>query len=161
MNVVYYRNRTNGEFPIGLSQIRNSVPILFGSTPTQEILDLANVDPVYESSQPAYDSSKEYISEREPKFINNRWYQSWEIKALEVFQAPVVTYKGDVWRRVTVEQANQLDTEIQKLGVRERNLWSDSLHLDHSDPFFIMLREEMLSQWGQAETDRILAPSEG
>lgn len=74
---------------------------------------------------------------------------------------PIITYKGDVWRRVTEEQANQLDTEISKLGVRERNLWSDSLHLDHSDPFFLMLRDAMIQQWGITETDRVLAASEG
>ncbi|ALN73530.1 hypothetical protein [Aureimonas sp. AU20] len=70
-----------------------------------------------------------------------------------------ITYKADVWRRSTEEQAAAIDTELTKLDVRMRRLWDDAQYLDHSTEEFALLQATMLQAFGQAETDRILAPS--
>lgn len=73
---------------------------------------------------------------------------------------PVITYKADVWRRSSAEQAAAIDTELTKLDVRMRRLWDDAQYLDHSTEEFLLLRTTMIGAFGQAEADRILAPSD-
>lgn len=72
---------------------------------------------------------------------------------------PIITYKADVWRRATNDQAATIDTELTKLDVRMRRLWDDAAYLDHSQPEFLLLQQTMTAAFGAAETARILAPS--
>ena len=72
----------------------------------------------------------------------------------------LITYKADVWRRSSAEQAAAIDTELTKLDVRMRRLWDDAQYLDHSTEEFTLLRTTMIGAFGQAEADRILAPSD-
>jgi len=71
-----------------------------------------------------------------------------------------ITFKNDVWRRCSEEQAGVIDTELTKLGTRQRRMWEDAQYLDHADPLVMMLKAQMTAAFGESEAARILAPSE-
>ncbi len=74
-------------------------------------------------------------------------------------ETPPITYKADVWRRATEAQAAVIDTELQKLDVRRRRMWDDSMYLDHSDELVAFFRTMLTQTFGATEANRILAPS--
>lgn len=158
MTVAAYRDRSSGAYPITADQVRARSMMLYGQDPPPAALVQANVEPVEAVAPPSYDATKQTVSEGLPVKQNGVWVQTWVVQALPA-PPPAITYKADVWRRATSEQAAIIDTELTKLDVRMRRLWDDASYLDHSTPEFDLLRGTMLTAFGEEETDRILAPS--
>ena len=74
--------------------------------------------------------------------------------------APLIrTYKSDVWRRCTDDEAVTLDAALEAAPVRMRRLWSDCTILEHEDPDFADLRAQMEAVFGVTRTAEILAAS--
>lgn len=157
MTVAAYRDRTTGRYPVTPSEIRANATVLYGDVPPQAVLDAQNLDPVTATAQPSYDPSKQSISEGAPKLVNGQWQQTWALANLPSPQR--ITYKADVWRRSSPEQASIIDTELQKLDVQRRRLWDDAAYLDHSDSQVAFFYQMLTSTFGAAEADRIMAPS--
>lgn len=153
-----YRDKSTGAYPVTADQVRTRAMMLYGAEPPPAALMQANVDPVLSSAQPSYDTTTQTIVEGAPIKQGGDWVQTWTVQQLPP-SPPAVTYKADVWRRATSEQAAIIDTELTKLDVRMRRLWDDASYLDHSTPEFDLLRGTMLTAFGEEETNRILAPS--
>lgn len=71
-----------------------------------------------------------------------------------------ITYKADVWRRASPEQAAAIDTELTKLDVKMRRLWDDAAYIDHNAEEFTLLMQTMVAAFGEEEAARIMAPSD-
>lgn len=71
----------------------------------------------------------------------------------------LITFKTDIWRRCTQEEAELLDGQLATASVKLRRLWDDASRIEHSAPEFPILRSEMVNVFGETRTDEILAPS--
>lgn len=159
MTVAAYRDRASGRYPVTVSEIRDRAGALFGAEPPADILASLKIDPVQATTPPTYDASKQMLTEGEPALSNGEWRQTWIVSALPP-GPPGITYKADVWRRVTDTQAAILDTELTKLNVRSRRMWDDATYLSHDADEFQLLYQTMTTAFGKSEADRILAPSD-
>lgn len=108
---------------------------------------------------------------------DGKWYQTWEVRsytAEEIEQqrleqeaqeqaeiAQRFTYKTDIWQRVTEEEAEVLDAALNAAPAKQRRMWDDSLSVEHSSDYYVLLKAQMVGVFGEARTDEILAPSEG
>jgi hypothetical protein len=69
------------------------------------------------------------------------------------------TYKADIWRRSTDEEAEALDSALTEAPVRLRRLWDDSQLLMHEAEEFPYLRASVIAVVGEDRADALLAPS--
>lgn len=160
MTVAAYRDRASGRYPVFVPEIRDRAGALFGDEPPQDVIEALGLDPVQAVEPPTINPATETLREGEPEKMGSTWRQKWIIEAATPAPvAPKITYKADVWRRASPEQAAVIDTELTKLDVRMRRLWDDAAYLDHSQPEFLLLQQTMTAAFGKTETDRILAQS--
>lgn len=78
----------------------------------------------------------------------------------EPVPVPAITYKADIWRRCTDDEANLLDQALQVAPVRLRKLFEHALHVSHDDAQFAMLQQAITATLGAERAAVILAPSE-
>lgn len=71
----------------------------------------------------------------------------------------VLTYKREMWARMTDEEAEILDADLAKQPVRIRRQFEDAQYIDHSDPLFAMMYGAIEGHFGKERADAILAPS--
>lgn len=67
------------------------------------------------------------------------------------------TYKADIWRRATDEEAATIDAQISAQPIKLRNLFRDCDHLSHADPYFSALKAGFVAAFGQKRADELLA----
>ena len=70
------------------------------------------------------------------------------------------TYKADIWRRATDEEAVTLDAALKAAPLRLQRLFDGATRLVHDDPDFGSLKVGIAQAVGQARADELLAPSE-
>jgi hypothetical protein len=73
---------------------------------------------------------------------------------------PGRTYKADIWRRATDEEAEVIDAQLNAQPLKLRNLFRDAQYLDHADEYFIQMKAGFVGAFGQARADELLAASE-
>ncbi len=73
--------------------------------------------------------------------------------------APLITFKADLWRRATDEEAVQMDEALHELPVRLRRMYEDSQHIGHGDEFFPALSEGLIGLFGEARASELLLAS--
>lgn len=69
------------------------------------------------------------------------------------------TYKTDIWQRVTDAEAETLDAQLGQAPAKQRRMWDDAQSVEHSSDYYFVLREQMISEFGESRTDEVLAPS--
>lgn len=72
---------------------------------------------------------------------------------------PVITYKADIWRRMTSEEATMIYADLQDADVRLRATFEAAQFIDHSDDLFPTLLGAITARLGAARAAVILAPS--
>jgi hypothetical protein len=70
-----------------------------------------------------------------------------------------ITYKADIWRRVTDEEAEIIDATLNTLPVRKQRLYNDAQFISHSDEMFTELMAGFVAAFGEERAEEILAPS--
>ena len=73
--------------------------------------------------------------------------------------APVITYKADLYRRTTEEEAEAIEMALAAAPVRQRRLFESALHLDHSDEAFAFAQEALVGMFGKKRAGELLAAS--
>lgn len=73
--------------------------------------------------------------------------------------APAITYKADIWRRCTDEEAASIDQALKAAPIRQRRLFEDAQYLDHADEAFAFAHDALVSLFGEPRADALLAPS--
>jgi hypothetical protein len=69
------------------------------------------------------------------------------------------TYKSEIWRRATEDEAAVIDAGLTEAPVKDRRLWDDSQVLMHEASEFATIRAVMVASFGEARADELLAPS--
>jgi hypothetical protein len=69
------------------------------------------------------------------------------------------TYKSDIWRRASDEEAEIIDAALNAAPVKQRRLWADSTILVHGADGWDAIRDQMVAAFGVERADEILAPS--
>ncbi|EHP94866.1 hypothetical protein [Methylorubrum extorquens] len=72
---------------------------------------------------------------------------------------PVITYKADIYRRTTEEEAEAIEMALAAAPVRQRRLFESALHLDHSDEAFAFAQEALVGMFGKKRAGELLAAS--
>lgn len=72
---------------------------------------------------------------------------------------PVITYKADLYRRTTEEEAEAIEMALAAAPVRQRRLFESALHLDHSDEAFAFAQEALVGMFGKKRAGELLAAS--
>lgn len=72
---------------------------------------------------------------------------------------PVITYKADIYRRCTDEEADAIEMSLAAASVRKRRLFESALHLDHSDEAFAFARDALVEMFGEKRAGELLAAS--
>ncbi|GJD58343.1 hypothetical protein [Methylobacterium dankookense] len=72
---------------------------------------------------------------------------------------PVITYKADIWRRATDEEAEQMDEALASLPVRQRRMYADAQYLNHGDEMFAVLSDALVHLFGEPRAIELLTPS--
>lgn len=151
-----YRDRTTGQYPLSVAVIRTRVNTAFGSDPTPAILDEANVDAVEATPAPT-PGPNQTVREGDPTEQNGKWVQTWVVENAP--RPSYFTFKGDIWRRVTEDEARELDEDLTALPVRLRRLWDDSAQINHDDEYGQILIQTMTDRWGAERVAIVMAPS--
>ena len=74
--------------------------------------------------------------------------------------APVgITYKADIYRRATDEEAEAIEMALMHAPVRQRRLFESALHLDHSAPEFAQMKMALEEMFGEKRASELLLPS--
>lgn len=71
-----------------------------------------------------------------------------------------ITYKADIWRRATDEEAETIVAVLAQQPTRKQRLFNDATVLSHADPEFAELTAGFVVAFGQDRADELLAPSE-
>lgn len=69
------------------------------------------------------------------------------------------TYKTDIWKRVTEQEAEALDEALKAAPAKQRRMWEDSLSVEHSSDYYLLLKTQMVEAFGESRAGEILAPS--
>lgn len=90
--------------------------------------------------------------------------ESTEILALQALHVPLPdpaarTFKADIWRRATEEEAEVIDAHVSAQPIKLRNLFRDAAYLAHDDPYFSDLKAGFEQAFGRERADELLAPS--
>lgn len=72
---------------------------------------------------------------------------------------PVITYKADIYRRCTDDEADAIEMALAAAPVRQRRLFESALHLDHSDDAFAFAQEALVGMFGEKRASELLAAS--
>lgn len=72
---------------------------------------------------------------------------------------PVITYKADLYRRTTEQEAEAIEMALAAAPVRQRRLFESALHLDHSDEAFAFAQEALVGMFGKKRAGELLAAS--
>lgn len=70
--------------------------------------------------------------------------------------APVVTFKADLFRRMTDAEVTTFEGLMGQQPKRKQKIFDHAQYLDHSDPDFQQLRVEMEKAFGPARTAELL-----
>lgn len=79
--------------------------------------------------------------------------------AAPVPMGPAITFKADLWRRCTDEEADQIDVALKAAPARQRRLFEDAQYLDHADAAFAFARAALVSLFGETRAVELLAVS--
>lgn len=71
----------------------------------------------------------------------------------------VITYKADIYRRATDEEAEAIEVALAEAPVRQRRLFESAQFLDHTAPEFVTMHEAMVGMFGAGRADELLAAS--
>lgn len=72
-----------------------------------------------------------------------------------------ITFKADIWRRATDEEAPVLVSLLEQQSLRKQMIFRDCGYLDHSDPDFLLLKAAVAQALNSEErASLILAPSD-
>lgn len=72
---------------------------------------------------------------------------------------PPRTYKADIWRRATDEEAEIIDAMLSAQPIRLRRLWADSEYLAHTDELWLMISSAAIQAFGETRAGELLAVS--
>ena len=72
---------------------------------------------------------------------------------------PGITYKSDVWRRMTDAEAETLAGLLASAPARQRELFASIAYIDPSDADYPMLRDPVVAALGEERAAVVLAPS--
>ena len=72
---------------------------------------------------------------------------------------PVITFKADIWRRCTDEEAAQIDEALKAAPIRQRRLFEDAQYLDHADEAFAFAHQALVGLFGEDRAGELLAAS--
>lgn len=73
--------------------------------------------------------------------------------------APAITFKADIYRRCTNEEADAIETALNALPTRQRRLFEESQYLSHGDESYTALSTAAVELFGQERADELLATS--
>lgn len=76
-----------------------------------------------------------------------------------VMPMAAVTYKADIYRRATDDEAESIEMALAAAPVRQRRLFESAQFLDHSAPEFADMHEAMVGMFGAERADVLLAAS--
>ncbi len=79
--------------------------------------------------------------------------------AAQAPMGPVITYKADIYRRCTDDEADAIEMALAAASVRKRRLFESALHLNHSDEAFAFARDAMVEMFGPERAGELLAVS--
>ncbi|MCO5092679.1 hypothetical protein [Bosea sp. (in: a-proteobacteria)] len=84
--------------------------------------------------------------------------------AIEPYSAPPVPAltriaKADLWRRLTDEEAELLDTALAAAPLRLRRIFEAAQYLDTGDPDHPALRAGIVGALGEQRADEVMAPT--
>lgn len=74
---------------------------------------------------------------------------------------PPRTYKADIWRRATEQEAEAIEQMLSQQSARIRGLWYDTSYILHTDELFTLAWDNAVQAFGEARAGELLAPSEG
>lgn len=74
---------------------------------------------------------------------------------------PPRTYKADIWRRATEQEAEAIEAMLTNQSARIRGLWYDSSYILHTDELFQLAWDNAVQAFGEERAGELLAPSEG
>jgi DNA-directed RNA polymerase specialized sigma24 family protein len=72
---------------------------------------------------------------------------------------PTLTYKADLYRRATEDEAERIEEALAAAPVRQRRLFEAAQYLDHADPEFAAMHEALVGLFGEERADELLAAS--
>lgn len=72
----------------------------------------------------------------------------------------VITYKADIWRRVTESEAQTLYNAIENLPIKDKMIFKEASYLNHFHEEFNLVQSKMIELFGESRTSELLAPSE-
>lgn len=70
-----------------------------------------------------------------------------------------ITYKADLYRRATDDEAEKIEAALAAAPVRQRRLFEAAQYLDHADAEFSAMRTALVGLFGEARADELLAAS--
>lgn len=68
------------------------------------------------------------------------------------------THKATIWRRLTDEEAEQLDAALSAAPLRLRRIFEAAQYLDTNDPDYPTLRAGVVAALGEERAAEVLAP---
>lgn len=74
---------------------------------------------------------------------------------------PPRTFKADIWRRATEQEAEAIEAMLSQQSARIRGLWYDSSYILHTDELFQLAWDNAVQAFGEGRAGELLAPSEG
>lgn len=74
---------------------------------------------------------------------------------------PPRTYKSDIWRRATEQEAEVIEQMLAQQSARIRGLWHDTSYILHTDELFQLAWDNAVQAFGEERAGELLAPSEG
>ena len=77
----------------------------------------------------------------------------------DILEPSHITYKTDIWRRCTDEEAILLEQALTNAPAKLRRLFNDANVIEHDSPEFVYLRAGIEKAVGVSRADVILAPS--
>lgn len=72
---------------------------------------------------------------------------------------PRVTFKADLYRRTTEEEAEAIETSLMAVSVKQRRLFESAAYLGHDDDLFATMHTALVEMFGEARADELLAAS--
>ncbi|TNC14932.1 hypothetical protein FF100_04980 [Methylobacterium terricola] len=75
------------------------------------------------------------------------------------FTSSAITYKADIYRRASDEEAEAIETALMHVPVRQRRLFESALHLDHAAPEFAQMKIALEEMFGSDRAAELLSPS--
>lgn len=93
----------------------------------------------------------DWIAQRESAVAN--------AASASVASMPVLTYKADIWRRCSEEQAEALHNLLSQRPIKEQMVFNGASVIDHADPLFQSIYDAITQAFDKATADKLLAPS--